>query len=155
MRWDRHPLRAVTPPVQSDHIKQIQKVTESQQLRHHDTAKIYLQLPCSHFRPFPSSRLQTAECLRPEENFQFLVTGVVILPSWLPQHFDGLSEQTRVTRSVAQKEAFRFGARCRAQTWRRSVRQTKRFRNSSHRTQERVTSAEHEWCISPTFNTVS
>ena len=35
----RHSLRAVTAPVQSQLIKQNKKVTESQQLRHHDTAK--------------------------------------------------------------------------------------------------------------------
>ena len=62
----RHPLTPVIPPVQSQHIKQNKKVTESKHHRHHDIAKFYLLLPRSHFRPVPSLRLQTAQCLRPE-----------------------------------------------------------------------------------------
>ena len=48
----RHPLRAVTPPVQSPHIKQHKKVTDSQQLRNLDTAKFYIVLHRSRFPPF-------------------------------------------------------------------------------------------------------
>ena len=40
----RHPLREVTPPVQSQHIKQHKKDTDSQQLRNLDTAKFYVLL---------------------------------------------------------------------------------------------------------------
>ena len=39
-----HPLRAVTPLVQSQQIKQHRKVTDSQQLRNLDTANFYLLL---------------------------------------------------------------------------------------------------------------
>ena len=76
----RHPLSAVIPPVQSQHNKQNKQVTASQPLKHH------LLLPQSHFRPFPFHRLQTAQCLRPEETVHTLAKGIVILPLWFPQH---------------------------------------------------------------------
>ena len=44
---------------------------------------------------------------------------------------------------------------CCAHIWRRSARQTKRFRSSSDRTQERLTSAEHARYISGAYITVS
>ena len=99
----RHPLRAETAPVQSQHIAQHKKVTESQKLRHLETEKFYLLLPRSHFRPFASPRLQTGQCLRPEEKVQPLVTGIVILPSWLPQHFDGLRSRQELLFFLASR----------------------------------------------------
>ena len=86
----RHPLRALIPPVQSQHNKQNKRVTGSQQLRHLKTAKSYLLLRRSYFRPFPFHRLQTAQCLRPEETVQHLVKWIVIIPSQFPDRFDGL-----------------------------------------------------------------
>ena len=83
----RHPLRAVTSSVQSQHIKQTKKVTDSQQLRHLITAKFcyFTAHASAHFL----SSTPTAQCLKHEEIFQPLVTGIVVLPLWLPQHVDG------------------------------------------------------------------
>ena len=83
-----HPLRAVTPPVQSQHVKQHKshRLTTTWKPRHCKflPTTFPVTLPTISF-----PRLQTAQCPRPEENFQPL-SGIVILPSWLPQHFDGL-----------------------------------------------------------------
>ena len=45
---------------------------------------------CVHFSAHASDHFQPADCLRPEDNLQPLVARIVILPSRLPQHFDGL-----------------------------------------------------------------
>ena len=65
----RHPLRAVIPPVQSQHIKQHKKVTN-----HTNTETSTLQNSTCCF-PHASHHFQTADCLRPEENLQPLVQG--------------------------------------------------------------------------------
>ena len=81
----RHPLRAVTPSVQSQHIKHTRRSQIHNKLDT-STAKFYLLLPRSVSRPFPFPRLQTAQCLKPEENFHLLVTG--------PSYFHHLASKT-------------------------------------------------------------
>ena len=51
-------------------------------------------------------RPQTAQCLRPEETFQPLVTGIVTLPPWHPQHFDGLRSRQELLFFSASRSHF-------------------------------------------------
>ena len=90
----RHPLRAVIPAsAVTTTTNQTSNSQGSQPLKH-----TIIQNPTCYFsahaaEPFPFHRLQTAQCLRPEETVQSLVKGIFIRPV-VSTTFRRASEQT-------------------------------------------------------------
>ena len=55
---------------------------------------------------FRAGRLQTVQCVKREEKVQPLAERVVILPSWLPHHFDGLAVRTGTPLLFGRKTSY-------------------------------------------------